>query len=618
LSKAKTQEYDTTFVEKLDKVETDTGRVNLLLEQAKKIKLSDPNLSYEYAKQAYELSLDINYDRGKAESMLRMGTYYIYHTDFNKALEFISEALKISEKIKNQDLVAKCLMNLGLIYYDNKNYNQAISYFEKSLKIAKEIDNKLDIAGSLTNFGNVYSDMGDYKLALENFQNALKLYVEIQDKEGISKSLFNIGNVYFNQNNFKAALDYYQKSLKIDREQEDKLDIVVALNAIGNTYLKLNNIEKALQYSTQSLDLAWEINSQDDISRACYVLSSIYAKKNDYKTAFAYFKMATKIKESLFNQEKNQMFGKLEAKYQLEKQEAEIRLLKQDKQLKEELASKEILMKNIIIAGILMFSLVVMSVILYNKNLKEHQINTQLKQRNKEIMAQAEALKILNEELDQFVYRSSHDLKAPLTSVLGLINILKINIKDENVLMYLDKIEKSINKLMLVLHDLTNYSRNSRLQIEHKKINFNELLSKVKEELSYLEQIDKIDIVFNVNEEVPFISDFTRVKILLTNLLSNAIVHHDLSKSNPFINVDIQVNREFATISVKDNGKGIEDRIKGKIFDMFFKGSNDSLGSGLGLYIANGVVKKMNGKLEFTSTHEQGSEFIATLPNNNV
>lgn len=611
-------QVDSSFISQLDKALDDKERADILLEQARKIKLSNPNLSYEYSKQAYELSIDIDYLKGKSEALLRMGTYYIYHSDFSKALENISESLKIAEKIDDKDLIAKCLMNLGLIYYDNKDFNQAINYFSKSLRIAKEINNKLDIAGALTNFGNVYSDMGDFKLALENFQNALKLYVEIQDKQGIAKSLFNIGNVYFYQENFKAALDYYQKSVKIEREENDKLDVIVALNAIGNTYYKMKNLDKALSFSTQSLDLAWEVNSQDDISRACYVLSNIYNKKKDYKTAFAYYKMATNIKESIFNQEKNKQFGKLESKYQLEKQESEIKLLKKDKILKEEMASKELLMKNIIIAGILMFSLIVMSVILYNKNRKEHQLNQKLKATNKELIAQAEALKVLNEELDQFVYRSSHDLKAPLTSVLGLVNILQIDAKEEAMMLYLEKIKKSVDKLMIVLHDLTNYSRNSRLSIEHKPINFEELITHVQEELNYLERSDKIEIDYVIDEEVEFVSDVIRVDILLTNLLSNALVHHDLIKPFPKIWIDIKVFENEAIIKIKDNGKGINDEIKDKIFDMFFKGTNDSQGSGLGLYIANGVVKKLNGKLEFESTFGEGSEFIITLPNNKV
>ncbi len=317
----------------------------------------------------------------------------------------------------------------------------------------------------------------------------------------------------------------------------------------------------------------------------------------------------------MFNEEKNKEFGKLEARHTLEKQDSEIKLLRKDKALKEEQADKEILMKNIIIAGILMFSLVVVSVILYTKNRKEHQINLKLIARNKEIAAQAEALKTLNEELDQFVYRSSHDLKAPLTSVLGLISIIQLDMRDSNVVNYLDKIRLSIDKLMLVLQDLTNYSRNSRMQLEKQNIDFEQMITKSITDLQYLDNIKYLDIKYDIKGSTPFYSDQTRIKILLTNLLSNAIAHHSVTKEKPEVFIDVNVSTNQAQIKITDNGKGIPDKFKDKIFDMFFKGSNDSQGSGLGLYIANGVIKKLKGTLTFESTEGDGSAFVVTIPN---
>jgi len=610
------QMSDSIFMNQVDTIQSEVKKIDLYLDYSKNLNYSNPNRSFELAKTALDLANKAEYDKGKAEAFMRIGIYYIYHNDYPQALDNIFQAEKIANEIKDKELIAKCLMNLGNIYYDNRDFQSALNYFSKSLRIAKEISDQDVIAGCLTNFGNVYSDMGDFKLAVDNFQKALKLYVQVQDKQGISKSLFNIGNVYFYQENFTAALNYYEKSLKIDRKQEDKLDVIIALNAIGKVYFKMNKNNEALDYSTQSLDLAWEVNSQDDISKACYTLASIYKRRQDFKTALAYYQMATNIKESLFNEEKNKEFGKLEARHQLEKQDSEIKLLRKDKALKEEQAEKELLMKNIIIAGILMFSLVVVSVILYTKNRKERQINQKLKARNKEIAAQAEVLKTLNEELDQFVYRSSHDLKAPLSSVLGLITLVQYESKDANIINYLEKIKISVDKLMLVLQDLTNYSRNSRLQLEKNVIDFEEIARKSIDELQYLEKLKLIRVDVNIHLNEPFESDFARLSILTTNLLSNAIAHHDIeNRDAPFIIIDVSGDKSYASIKITDNGKGIPDKFKDKIFDMFFKGSNDSMGSGLGLYIANGVVKKLSGKLEFESKEGEGTTFVATLPN---
>jgi signal transduction histidine kinase/Tfp pilus assembly protein PilF len=609
------QSTDSSFNKQINNASSTEQKIDLFLDYSKKISYSNPNRSHELAKTALEMALEAQYEKGKAEAYMRIGVYYIYHNDYAKALDNIFKAEKIATQLDEKELMAKCLMNLGNVYYDTKDRDKAIEYFDKALKIAKEIDDKDDIAGCLTNFGNVYSDNGDFKLAVDNFQKALKMYTQINDMQGVAKSLFNIGNVYFYQENYKMALNYYQKSLKVERAEDDKLDIIIALNAIGKVYMKMNRDDEALDFCTQSLDLAWEIHSDGDISNACYSLASIYKKRKDYKNSLAYYTMATNLRESLYNDEKNKEFGKLEAKHMSEKQESEIAMLKKDKSLKEEQAHKELLMKNITIAVLLMFSLVVVSVILYTKNRKEHQINQKLIARNKEIAAQAEALKILNEELDQFVYRSSHDLKAPLTSVLGLITIIQIDNKDLNVVNYLDKIKLSIDKLMLVLQDLTNYSRNARLQAQEQLIDFDDVIAKSIAELHYLDKLKSIKIEKKLDLQFPFNSDLIRLKILLTNLLSNAIAHHDISKNEPFIEIMVVVNKENAIIKIKDNGKGIPEKFKDKIFDMFFKGSNDSQGSGLGLYIANGVIKKLKGVLEFESIEGEGSTFKITIPN---
>lgn len=612
------QPADSLFNLQLDTIASEVKKIDFLLEFSKKISYSNPNRAFELANKALVKSLEASYEKGEAESYMRIGVYWIYHNDYPKALENMFQAEKIALKIDNKELTSKILMNLGNIYYDNKDRDKAIDYFDRALKLAKEINDKDDIAGCLMNFGNVYSDNGEFKLANENFQKALKIYNEINLMQGIARALFNIGNVYFYQENYNMALDYYQQSLKVEREEDDKLDIIIALNAIGKVYMKMNRDNEALDFCTQSLDLAWETNSEDDISKACYSLSSIYKKRKDYKNALAYFTMASNIRESLFNDEKNKEFGKLEARHLTEKQESEIALLKKDKSLKEEQAAKDKLTKNITIAFILMFSLVVVSVILYTKNRKEHQINQKLIARNKEIAAQAESLKILNEELDQFVYRSSHDLKAPLTSVLGLLTIIQMDHQDLNVVNYLDKIKLSIDKLMLVLQDLTNYSRNARMKIEIQPIDFQKLISNAFADLHYLDNLHRIKIETNLNTATPFHTDLVRLKILVTNIISNAIAHHDIIKPSPYINIEVDVNNERAVIKVKDNGKGISEKFKDKIFDMFFKGSNDSQGSGLGLYIANGVIKKLNGTLEFESNEGLGTTFILTIPNNSA
>jgi signal transduction histidine kinase len=595
----------------------DTNTVQDFINKSKLYVDNDPVLSLKNAQDALTLSQKLNFEKGSAESYRRIGIYYLNQSEYPKALDYFLKALRIAEQIENNQLIAKCLMNLGVVYYDYEEYNLALANFNKALAIAEKIKDKQSISGILTNKANVQTDMGDYKSALENYQKAVKINAELQDKQGISIAWSNIGNIYFYQKNYKAAEDYYKKCLKLKEESNDKQGMVILLNNIGNLYINIADYNKAIEYCKKSIEMAEEIDSKDDIQRASFNLSTIYKRKKDFKTALAYYELGSILKDSIFSDAKNKELGKLESKYDLEKQEAQIKLLKKDRALKEEQNRRTLSNRNLLIAGIVLISVMIFTVFQFVNNRKFKKINQQLLVTNKEMEAKSSALAIANEELDNFVYRSSHDLKAPLTSVLGLINITKMELEDDSKILksYLEKMQLSVDKLMLVLQDLANYSRNSRLEVSHSNIEFEKLLSKSIESLKHLDKYHSIKIEQSVEGEGLFISDPIRVGILINNLLSNAITHHDTSKKNAFISVKINYNLRKAIISVEDNGKGIEDEIKPHIFEMFYKGSNESQGSGLGLYIAQGVINKLNGHLSFKSKENMGSTFTAEIPN---
>lgn len=220
-----------------------------------------------------------------------------------------------------------------------------------------------------------------------------------------------------------------------------------------------------------------------------------------------------------------------------------------------------------------------------------------------------------NFELDSFVYRASHDLRAPLRSVLGLINIVKTeeNAKQRNL--YLNLVDKSVYKLDTFIADLTNFSRNSRLDIQIEKINFSHIISECIENLKYMENASIIDIKTELIEKFEFYSDPGRISIILQNLLSNSIKYrnHNVDKSHVLIKVAI--HRNNCEIIFEDNGKGIKEEYLDKIFNMFFRASHDSYGSGLGLYITKQVVEKLNGNIHVNSTLGTGSTFEIKLPN---
>jgi PAS domain S-box-containing protein len=225
-------------------------------------------------------------------------------------------------------------------------------------------------------------------------------------------------------------------------------------------------------------------------------------------------------------------------------------------------------------------------------------------------------LKKSNSELDKFVYSVSHDLRAPLSSILGVVEIIEEDTVEEAILEHTNMIKSSVKKLDGFISDILNYSRNSRLETKNEEINFKELLDDITQNLKYMGSNNrKVEIKIDVNERAFIHSDKNRLSVLLNNLISNAIRYQNTRIQNPFVAVKIDTSDTETGIIIRDNGIGISSENIEKIFEMFYRVSEDSIGSGLGLYLVKEIINKLDGKIEVESELGKGTAFHVSLPN---
>lgn len=230
--------------------------------------------------------------------------------------------------------------------------------------------------------------------------------------------------------------------------------------------------------------------------------------------------------------------------------------------------------------------------------------------------ARENELKRANSELDSFVYRASHDLRAPLRSILGLVSLIRIEPSTEERDNYLGMMEKSTKKLDSFISDLTNLSRNSRLEMTVEAIDFDELITETLENHQFMKNAERVTITSNIQQNGhTFHSNYSRLGIIFQNMMSNAIKYQNPHIDDPFLKVEIELGEKGATLTFTDNGRGIEDKFIGQIFNMFFRATQKSYGSGLGLYITKQAIKKINGRVYVSSQIGQGTSFKILLPN---
>jgi PAS domain S-box-containing protein len=227
-----------------------------------------------------------------------------------------------------------------------------------------------------------------------------------------------------------------------------------------------------------------------------------------------------------------------------------------------------------------------------------------------------EELQKSNSELDRFVYSVTHDLRAPLSSMQGVIELLRSETDDPLILKDVGMLKTSINKLDSFILDILDYSRNARLGVNTEHIDFNGLLNDTIEHIKFINAGNRrIDVRTNIDAIADFYSDKGRLAVVFNNLLSNAFRYSDPDRSDPFVSVSIHTSDSGAEIIITDNGLGIDKENAPKVFDMFYRVSKKSVGSGLGLYIVKETVEKLKGSISLESELGVGTAFRILLPN---
>lgn len=234
-------------------------------------------------------------------------------------------------------------------------------------------------------------------------------------------------------------------------------------------------------------------------------------------------------------------------------------------------------------------------------------ISHQLSEQNKE-------LNKINKELDQFVYRVSHNLRAPLTSILGIVNLLKVIQSEADKADYIKLIETSILKLDETIHEIIDYSKNSRIDIQSEPVDVEAVVHETLDSLKFMNEKNEVKVTLANQVNQAIFTDGNRLKVILNNLISNAFKYADESKEKSTITIMLTLDNCTLNITIKDNGIGIREQDRDKIFNMFYRGTDKSFGAGLGLAIVKEVVDKMNGTINLHSKVYEFTEFNITLP----
>ncbi|NOS56313.1 MAG: HAMP domain-containing histidine kinase, partial [Cyclobacteriaceae bacterium] len=220
-----------------------------------------------------------------------------------------------------------------------------------------------------------------------------------------------------------------------------------------------------------------------------------------------------------------------------------------------------------------------------------------------------------NAELDSFVYKASHDLRSPLSSILGLAEIASKMDDVNEIKSCITMIKDRVNVQDRFIKDIIDYARNSRQELTFEKVKLKAKVTQIIDSLIYNEGARGIDFKVAIPDDLEIVSDPIRLSVIFSNLIGNAIKYQDSTKEYRNVVIGLVPASKALEVYVEDNGIGIEEQYHSKIFTMFFRATEKSKGSGLGLFIVKESVQKLGGSIGFASTVGKGTVFTFNLPN---
>jgi signal transduction histidine kinase len=572
-----------------------TRECESLLEKAYQIRVNDLTQSIDLTYNANTIALQLKNENLHARALSQLGLLLMVQGDFDKALTYSEEALKHFEKSNDIKGQADAKYNIASVHYKTDDFYLGLKYLLECLFSYRQLKDHYSESRVLKSMGTIYEYFGDQSKAIESYLKSVEAGQLANDPNLESNAYNPLSGIYLKKDQFGLAMTTIEKSIAIKTKTRDTRGLAFALYGRGKVYLKLKNYERGLSDLNASLAIQIEMGDKLGIAMVYNKLGLVYHSLQNYEEAKKYLLMALQTAEQF-----NIRFIRYKSLYNLHlveravgKYEESVHYLQRYIDIKEATINANTF--NVI---------------------KSYEAISRIETLEREARVQKEKTDIIerkNAELDSFFYRVSHDLKGPIASLLGLHNLIQLEVKDQNSRHYFDMYQSQITRINNVVMDLINLTRMNHLEENKVKINFQSLIEECIHAYHYMDNFKSITFIKEVDERIEFHSEWAIVNTILQNLIENAIKYSRTDRE-PFVRICVRKSNDFLKIEVEDNGIGIPADFQSKVFNMFFRANDRIQGTGLGLYILKRAVERLNGTVNFVSDTIQGTIFTVLLP----
>jgi signal transduction histidine kinase len=590
----------------------DTNRVIIL----NKLSLSYYNTKLSslrlYGTQALGLAIRLNYLSGQAVAYKNLGLGYLAENANPMALDYFNKALGIFISLHDKLNTARVLNNIGYYYGVIKDHRQELNYLLQAFDEIKLTNTPLVKGVIMGNIGNSYESVEELDKAKLYYKQALDIAKQNHVIADLVTGYTNLASISLKEKKYAQAMAYSEKVLNIKSTSDNfkPRDLADIYTIQGKVFYNLKQYDKARERFNQSSAIATNLGNAEYLSQNYYSLYLLDSVKGDYKSALNNYSQYTRLDDSLINVNKNQLVALYQIKFDSQKRIAENQRLKIEEEKNEAIIGQQHTSEIVlIIAFVIIF---VGAVYLF-------QINNQVKAKSKTINEQNKVLENNNLVKDKLFSVISHDLRSPITQVIGLLNLWEAGEMNQQEMSVLTPaVKTSIMHTLELLDNLLIWSKNQLQGFHFSPVAF-DLRELAQENIDNLESYiykKELQVENKIPADTMVYADMEMIKIVLRNLISNAI---KFTPDKGTIRISSELQEGQMVICVEDTGIGIKEKDQDKIFSFTSHttlGTANEKGTGIGLKICRDFIELNKGRIWMESHENLGSKFYVALPVN--
>ncbi|WP_224484507.1 tetratricopeptide repeat-containing sensor histidine kinase [Robertkochia aurantiaca] len=636
----------------------DTNYINLLGKYMALHIYVDKDTVKKYAEKMISTSEITGYFRGSLYGLMGLSTYYQESGNIGEAVRLLKKALTKAERQGDDEYIICANYELARIYSESGDIKSAVTHCLQAIRMAENFENPDDdirglLAISHDNLAANFFILKQYKRALEEYEKAISLHEQISDQTGMAMSQSNaaetllyLGEYRSSAQKLDEAIEFFRSSayhndwlafawrIKGDLFLEQKMidsskaayakarnlheskvrdlrELMFLYNGMSKAEKKAGNLESSLDLANTSLSTAYGISSAEGIKNASETLYDLHKELGNDEKALEYLEIHKQYTDSIFNHENSKSLAAMQAEMEFQEKQKEIKFENE----------QEINEKNMLIylsSGGVLILLTILFLTQRNRKL-ERKLNSLLAKKNSVLQLREMQLQRSNQTKDKLFSIISHDLRAPIASLNGMIDLFKDKqIDTQEFLEHAPQLSEQVKNVNFTLNNLLKWSQQqfNGTRTKPSKNNLFVLSNESTDLLRDYAAKKDLQIINNIPDDAFINGDTQQITILFRNLLSNAIKF--TPKGGKIVLNAIEKDGGWQ-VEVKDTGVGMPkekvDRIMSKesFIDSTY-GTENEKGTGIGVNVCKEMVRANKGKFWVTSTPGKGSSFFFSLP----